>query len=234
MNATAPTLSPFALSLDADGDAAAAIELRRIHETAPYGHAIVSRSIIADQPRSVSRVVIVAIYGDTLTYTTDGVWMTNTRPSAFADWRIEHKAQPSAAVPRALRLVREFEAARDEWLADVDREAARGNRPSHCFHGSSLWVDYDVACGPCEDPNDLGPDAARADVIVWALAESHREINWQRRARALRRRLAHTMILFCLEQLRIIGNIPESERSPSQVRVTAAARDAIATERAKY
>lgn len=30
----------------------------------------------------------------------------------------------------------------------------QGYRPSHCIHGTYLWVDYDVMCPGCEDSYD--------------------------------------------------------------------------------
>ena len=41
-----------------------------------------------------------------------------------------------------------------QWAAydaECAEYAAQGYRPHTCFHGTSLWVDYDVMCGPCED-----------------------------------------------------------------------------------
>lgn len=47
-----------------------------------------------------------------------------------------------------------FESYRNDW-AEYDAECAKyakdGYRPHTCFHGTNLWVDYDVMCGPCED-----------------------------------------------------------------------------------
>jgi hypothetical protein len=47
-----------------------------------------------------------------------------------------------------------FESYRKQWAA-YDAECAdyakQGYRPYSCFHGTSLWVDYDVMCGACED-----------------------------------------------------------------------------------
>lgn len=67
--------------------------LETTYRDAPYGHAIITRSIIAGQPRDVSHVVIVAIDGDTLTYTTDGVWYSTVRRSQQASWRVAYTAR---------------------------------------------------------------------------------------------------------------------------------------------
>lgn len=50
--------------------------------------------------------------------------------------------------------VKVFESYRKDWAAyeaECAEYAAQGYRPYSCFHGTSLWVDYDVMCGPCED-----------------------------------------------------------------------------------
>lgn len=50
--------------------------------------------------------------------------------------------------------VKVFESYRKQW-AEYDAECAeyakQGYRPYSCFHGTNLWVDYDVMCGACED-----------------------------------------------------------------------------------
>jgi hypothetical protein len=38
-----------------------------------------------------------------------------------------------------------------EYEAQCEASAKDGYRPSHCFHGTYLWTDYDPMCGPCED-----------------------------------------------------------------------------------
>lgn len=38
-----------------------------------------------------------------------------------------------------------------EYLRECEEYAEQGYRPATCFHGTSLWTDYDNICGPCED-----------------------------------------------------------------------------------
>lgn len=38
-----------------------------------------------------------------------------------------------------------------EYKAECAEYAAQGYRPYSCFHGTSLWSDYDAICGACED-----------------------------------------------------------------------------------
>lgn len=37
------------------------------------------------------------------------------------------------------------------YLLSVEQDRKDGYRPSHCFHGTNLWTDYDPICGYCED-----------------------------------------------------------------------------------
>lgn len=37
------------------------------------------------------------------------------------------------------------------YLLSVEQDRKDGHRPSHCFHGTNLWTDYDPICGYCED-----------------------------------------------------------------------------------
>lgn len=39
----------------------------------------------------------------------------------------------------------------DEYMKDVHELSAQGYRPRTCFHGASLWTEYDNICGACED-----------------------------------------------------------------------------------
>ena len=75
--------------------------LEATYRNAPYGYAIITRSVIAGQPRDVSRVVIVATDGDTLTYTTDGVWYSTVSRAQRASWRV---APPESALLSASPL----------------------------------------------------------------------------------------------------------------------------------
>lgn len=51
--------------------------------------ATVERSIIAGQPRSISRVRVIRAEGDTLYYTSDGVWYSTVTRDALADWHLD-------------------------------------------------------------------------------------------------------------------------------------------------
>jgi hypothetical protein len=64
----------------------------------------ITQSIIAGQPRAVSVVDVVGIDGDTLTYTTDGVWRSTATRSPHTDWEIVNDFDPAT-----IRVPREWE-----------------------------------------------------------------------------------------------------------------------------
>ena len=62
----------------------------------------------------------------------------------------------------ALHMVHRQKAAYDAYEEDVrdwykngdgrsTKDGGRGHSYPYCFHGVSRWVDYDCACGACED-----------------------------------------------------------------------------------
>lgn len=57
-----------------------------------------------------------------------------------------------------------------EYHEECKEYAERGWRHHYCFHGANMWVDYDCACGACEDgaPNEYtSPEDARAYFNEW-------------------------------------------------------------------
>jgi hypothetical protein len=56
--------------------------------------ATISRSIIAGQPRGLSTVHVISTDGDTLTYTTDGVWFSTATRNDITDWELLAPALP--------------------------------------------------------------------------------------------------------------------------------------------
>lgn len=51
----------------------------------------------------------------------------------------------------SLEALHRIRAQRAEWEESAGQYAREGFRPRTCVHGTSLWVDYDPICGPCED-----------------------------------------------------------------------------------
>jgi hypothetical protein len=71
----------------------------------------------------------------------------------------------------ALIIFKRYAMAWAMYDAECAEYAKDGFRPSHCFHGTNMWTDYDPMCGPCEDGYSwFNRNAYRA----LALAEAHR------------------------------------------------------------
>lgn len=56
-----------------------------------------------------------------------------------------------SVVKLALVIFKSYAVQWAEYEASCESYAKDGYRPAHCFHGVSLWTDYDPMCGPCED-----------------------------------------------------------------------------------
>lgn len=53
-------------------------------------------------------------------------------------------------------MLEEFHEEQDEYHAEVLAHRINGHRHPYCFHGTSMWVDYDPMCHGCEEghPNE--------------------------------------------------------------------------------
>lgn len=53
-------------------------------------------------------------------------------------------------------ILEDFHENQAQYLEERERHSARGHRHPYCFHGTSMWVDYDPMCYGCEDghPNE--------------------------------------------------------------------------------
>lgn len=71
-------------------------------------------------------------------------------------------------------IFRRIEANWEAYEAACEEYAKEGYRPSSCFHGRNMWVDYDCVCGICEEYGyySFNRQAYRAE----ALAEAHRAV----------------------------------------------------------
>lgn len=52
---------------------------------------------------------------------------------------------------RVENLVKSVIERQKDYLEECAEYRARGHRHNYCFHGVNQWVDYDCACGLCED-----------------------------------------------------------------------------------
>lgn len=53
-------------------------------------------------------------------------------------------------------ILEEFHENQEGYLEECKEYADSGHRHPYCFHGTSMWVDYDPMCGGCEEgrPNE--------------------------------------------------------------------------------
>lgn len=78
-----------------------------------------------------------------------------------------------------------------EYLREVEADRANGHRPRTCYHGTSLWTDYDNICGPCE--------AGEYDPRWHADDSEERAAEQQSHARYIARKERETAILELLK-----------------------------------
>ena len=53
-----------------------------------------------------------------------------------------------------------------EWQDECEADRRRGHRPSHCEHGTYLWQEWDVICGPCEDGLSMRDGMVRREIAL--------------------------------------------------------------------
>jgi len=58
------------------------------HATAPHGYVRVSTSVVAGKPRSTFVAAVISVDGDTVTYTSDGVWYSRATRSEIVAWEL--------------------------------------------------------------------------------------------------------------------------------------------------
>ena len=76
---------------------------------------------------------------------------------------------------RVDRLVNSIVKNQQEYLDEVAEYAADGYRHNFCFHGVNQWVDYDCACGLCED-GAINEYSSLKEVREYAIEEVNAEI----------------------------------------------------------
>jgi hypothetical protein len=66
----------------------------------------------------------------------------------------------------AIKIMRQYEADYDLYLADCEADRRRGHRPRRCEHGINLHVDHDPICGMCEEGFTLGDPLYRRSIAI--------------------------------------------------------------------
>lgn len=67
-------------------------------------------------------------------------------------------------------LLADFHENQETYLQEREEHSARGHRHPYCFHGTSMWVDYDPMCNGCEEshPDEYTtPEEARKFFNEW-------------------------------------------------------------------
>lgn len=86
-------------------------------------------------------------------------------------WCKDHYYERPILYKRALFHVKRLRKVQIAYDEEVLEAAKDGYRPSHCIHGTNLWVDWDPICGPCEDGFGRYEGEALYKAALWA-AES--------------------------------------------------------------
>lgn len=55
----------------------------------------------------------------------------------------------------------------NDYLEECHEYAKSGHRHRFCFHGVNMWVDYDCACGLCED-GEINEYSSREEIEEYA------------------------------------------------------------------
>jgi hypothetical protein len=78
----------------------------------------------------------------------------------------------------ALRILAVMKAKRklqvESYFEDCAADRANGHRPHYCFHGTSLWTDYDNICGGCEDGDSAYSSPGEAGLYAEAIYKARR------------------------------------------------------------
>lgn len=93
--------------------------------------------------------------------------------------------------PEHLKLaLKLLQARRKRWAevqaaydADCLEWRKQGYRPHYCIHGRNMWVDYDIACGECENGEGYWEYAREAHYALSAVRYAVHEV--RRRSKGL-------------------------------------------------
>lgn len=78
---------------------------------------------------------------------------------------------PKHVLETAKIILDKYRANYAEYLEDCESDRANGHRPHYCIHGVNMWVDYDCACGLCEEYGNSWDYTLYAS---WALSEARK------------------------------------------------------------
>lgn len=82
---------------------------------------------------------------------------------------------------RVNETVENFIQQQKDYLEECKEYAESGHRHHYCFHGVNMWVDYDCACGACED-GAINEYSSREEIEEYAKELVESDIEMERRA----------------------------------------------------
>lgn len=68
---------------------------------------------------------------------------------------------------RVLKMVTSILVRQEDYLEECEEYAKSGHRHNYCFHGVNMWVDWDCACGLCEN-GEINEYSSFSDVLKYA------------------------------------------------------------------
>jgi hypothetical protein len=66
----------------------------------------------------------------------------------------------------ALKIIEQYVAQWELYLADCEADRKREHRPHFCEHGMNLHVDHDPICGSCEEGYSIGDPFYRRQLAL--------------------------------------------------------------------
>ena len=90
-------------------------------------------------------------------------------------------------------LVEDILERQKDYLEECHEYAESGHRHRYCFHGVNMWVDYDCACGLCED-GEINEYSSREEIEEYANAIIMGEQAAEQKKELRKRQMIHLLI----------------------------------------
>lgn len=90
-------------------------------------------------------------------------------------------------------LVQDILERQKDYLEECAEYRERGHRNQFCFHGMNMWVDYDCACGLCED-GAINEYSSREEIEEYANAIVMGEQAAEKKKELRKRKMIQTLM----------------------------------------
>ena len=80
-----------------------------------------------------------------------------------------------------------------DYLDEVAEYRESGYRHNYCFHGVNMWVDYDCACGACEN-GEINEYSSREEIEEYAYAIVMAEQAAEQKKELRKRQMIHLLM----------------------------------------